>query len=91
MEFEWDDKNNQMNIRKHRLDFSDIPEVFKGDIVVGYDDRQDYGEHRWIGLGILRGIVIVFVFTEPRAETIRIVSARKANRTERARYYEEIV
>ncbi|MBF0204744.1 MAG: BrnT family toxin, partial [Desulfamplus sp.] len=37
---------------------------------------------RWIGLGLLYSIVVVVVFTEPRNDTIRIISARKANRKE---------
>ena len=50
------------------------------------DEREDYGEDRWIGIGILRNIVAVVVFTEPRQDTIRIISARKANKHERKRY-----
>ncbi|WP_372726739.1 BrnT family toxin [Nostoc sp. TCL26-01] len=53
---------------------------------ISLDDRQDYGEDRFIGLGMLDGRVVVVVFTEPDAETIRIISLRKALPYERKRY-----
>ncbi len=50
------------------------------------DERQDYGEDRWIGIGILDGRVAVVVFTEPDEQTIRIISLRKAKPYERKCY-----
>ncbi len=55
-------------------------------MLVELDEREDYGEDRWIGIGLLRSIVVVVVFIEPRHDTIRIVSVRKANKYERTRY-----
>ena len=55
-------------------------------MLVELDEREDYGEDRLIGIGILRNIVVVVVFTEPQQDTIRIISARKANKYERKRY-----
>ncbi|MBC8447217.1 MAG: BrnT family toxin [Chloroflexi bacterium] len=86
MRFEWDEEKNAVNIRRHKIDFADVPLVFNGPMLVELDEREDYGEDRWIGIGILRNIVAVVVFTEPRQDTIRIISARKANRHERKRY-----
>ena len=87
MRFKWDESKNAANIRKHKIDFCDVPSVFDAPLLVQYDDRQDYGEDRWIGIGTLRGItVVVVVFTERDADTIRIISARKANRYERKQY-----
>ncbi len=36
-------------------------------------------------------IAVVVVFTEPRKDTIRVISARKANRNEQEKYYEKII
>lgn len=86
MRYVWDAAKNRANIRDHRIDFADVPAVFNGPMLVELDEREDYGEDRWIGMGLLRNIAVVVVFTEPRHDTIRIVSARKANKYERSRY-----
>ncbi len=86
MEFEWDQHKNQANIAKHELDFEDAPRVLRLPLRISLDKRQDYGEDRWIGLGILNGRVVVVVFTEPEEGTIRIISLRKALPYERKRY-----
>jgi uncharacterized DUF497 family protein len=52
---------------------------------VGLDDRQDYGEQRWIALGPLDGRLQVLVFKETMAG-IRVISFRKANARERRTY-----
>ena len=86
MRFEWDEEKNAVNIRNHKIDFADVPPIFNRPMLVELDEREDYGEDRWIGIGILRNIVAVVVFTEPSQDTIRIISARKANKHERKRY-----
>jgi len=58
-------------------------------MLIGEDDRFDYGEDRWIGIGTFRGRIMVVAYTEPDEETIRIISVRKALKHER-RAYEEI-
>ncbi len=90
MRFEWDEKKNRTNIRDHKLDFVDVPPVFSGPMLVESDEREEYGEDRWVGIGFLRNVAIVVVFTEPRRDTIRIVSARKANKRERNRYEQSL-
>jgi uncharacterized DUF497 family protein len=87
MEIEWDDKKNAENIRKHGLDFVDAWQVFQHPVFVKPDDREEYGEDRWIGIGMMsNGIVVVFVFTERNQETIRMISMRKATKNERTRF-----
>jgi uncharacterized DUF497 family protein len=83
MRFAWDDVKNEINIRDHKIDFADVPPVFSGPMLVELDERLDYGEDRWIGIGLLRGMSVVVVFTERQRNTIRIISARKANKYER--------
>lgn len=84
--FEWDDQKNEENIRKHGIDFADVPDVFNGPMLIDLDDRADYGEDRWIGIGLLRTLVAVVIFTERVNDTLRIISARKATKYERKRY-----
>ena len=57
-------------------------------MVVDIDERENYGEDRYIGIGLLQGRVVVVVYTEPDEETIRIISLRKALSYER-KYYEQ--
>jgi len=53
-----------------------------------FDERQDYGEDRLVGIGLLDGRVVVVVYTEPDEETIRIISLRKSLSHKR-KYYEQ--
>ena len=86
MRFDWDENKNRENIGNHRIDFADVSPMFDGPMLVELDRREDYGEDRWRGIGFLRNIVAVVVFTEPDADTIRMISARKANKYERDKF-----
>lgn len=86
MQFEWDDAKNLENIRKHQIDFVDVPEMFDGPMLIELDDRFDYNEDRWFGIGFLGNGVAVVVWTERQGDVIRIISARRANRYERKRF-----
>jgi uncharacterized protein len=55
MDFEWDDLKNRDNIRKHHLSFADACEVFEQPLLVDVDSRTEYGETRYIAIGLLRG------------------------------------
>ena len=54
----------------------------------GTDDRFDYGEARIVGIGVLRNLVVVIVFTLKNDDTIRTISLRKALSRERVKFYE---
>ena len=88
MRFEWDERKNQINLAKHGFYFADAYLVFNIPMVVELDERENYGEDRYIGIGLLQGRVVVIVYTEPNEQTIRIISLRKALSYER-RYYEQ--
>ena len=90
VKFEWDDEKNRINIRKHRIDFADVPPMFDGPMVVSLDTRRNYGEERMIGIGLLRNGAVVVVFVEKRNDIIRLISARKAERHEIEKFKEEI-
>jgi uncharacterized protein len=86
MNFEWDERKNEVNIDKHGFDFADAYRIFALPMAVELDERDDYGEDRWIGTGMLDGRVAVVVYTEPDEETTRIISLRKALSYERKNY-----
>ncbi len=85
MNFEWDESKRRENIRKHGIDFADIPFMFAGPMLVRLDSRREYDEDRWIGIGFLGPVVAVVVYVE-RGDTLRIISARKATKYERQEY-----
>ncbi|MDQ0741666.1 BrnT family toxin [Pseudomonas sp. W4I3] len=87
MHFEWDESKNNANISKHGIDFNDVPDIFRHPMLALRDDRGDYGEERWIGIGWIKLLIGVVVYTERRGDVIRIISARKATKKE-AKYYD---
>jgi len=89
MRFEWDENKRLINIRKHGIDFADVPSIFELDTVTVIDDRFEYGETRYQTLGLLKTRIIMVVHTESET-VIRIISARKANRYEEETYLNEI-
>ena len=89
MNYEWDEAKRLTNLRKHGIDFVDVPAVFNGDIVVIEDNRYDYGEQRFITFGLLQWQVIAVVNTE-REDCIRIISARKATKYEQRIYFQQL-
>ena len=89
MQFEWDPEKSRANIRKHGLSFQDAPAVFAGATITFPDDRFDYGEDRFITLGMLAGRVVVVAHTE-RGERVRVISLRKATKHEQEIYFHEL-
>jgi len=57
---------------------------------VTLDTKKDYGEERWIGIGLLRMAVVAVVFSEPERNIVRIISARKAEKHEREDFKKRI-
>lgn len=90
MQFEWDPKKNLRNFEKHGIRFHEAALIFEGPVLSAEDQREDYGERRIISIGSVLGIAVVVVIHTDRSGRTRIISARKANRKERKRYYEYI-
>lgn len=90
MDYEWDENKRVENLAKHELDFADAWQIFDAPILVDIDNREDYGETRFIGFGFLKNFVVALVFTEQDEETIRVISLRKALKYERE-YFEEYI
>ena len=87
MKFTWDETKCKINLAKHGIDFADAKAVFAGATFTFEDARFDYGEQRFITLGILKGAIVVIAHTE-RNDDIRIISMRKATRHEQKIYFQ---
>jgi uncharacterized protein len=87
MLFEWDQKKNKKNLTKHGISFQEAKEIFQNIRLTSIDKRKKYGERREVSLGLLEDIPIIVIHTK-RQQKIRIISARKANKKERRKFYE---
>jgi len=88
MEYEWDGAKAVANHRKHGVGFNAIMEFDWASALVVADKRVDYGEPRWLALGLIGERLYSLAFTI-RRERIRVISLRMASRKERVLYEEE--
>lgn len=89
MRFSWHEPKRQTTLQKHHLDFAQAEDVFAGSTFTFEDDRKDYGEQRWVTLGLLREKVVVIVHTESDDE-IRIISMREATKNEQQLFFSNL-
>ena len=87
LEFEWDEAKARTNLNKHRVSFLTGAAIFSNERLERIDDREEYGELRWIALGRVDGEVYRVVFTQRGENLIRLISAQKASRDEREIYH----
>jgi uncharacterized DUF497 family protein len=86
--FEWDETKRWANVAKHGIDFIDAIRAFDGRMLTKLDQRRDYGEIRFRGIGMMDGRIVLAVWTE-RDGAIRLISVWRANAKERAQYQAE--
>ena len=88
--FTWDPTKAAANLRKHGVSFEDASTAF-GDphSVTIADPDHSAAEHRYTLIGATKRNLLVVVSHTERHDTIRIISARKATRFERATYEED--
>jgi uncharacterized protein len=87
--FDWDSRTARANATKHGIEFDDAQRVFEDPVAIDWeDDREDYGEDRYVRLGIAEGRLLFVVYAMLDEETVRIISARKARPNERRKYHE---
>lgn len=89
MKIVWDEPKRRANLKKHGLDFVDAAAAFAGATFTFEDARFDYGERRFISLGMLHGTVVVMAHTETARE-IRMISMRKATKNEQTLYFKNL-
>ena len=85
MKITFDPAKRASTLKDRSLDFSDAAEVFAGKALNVPDQRRDYGEPRIITVGLLRGRMVIVVWT-PRDNARHVFSMRKANDREKARF-----
>jgi uncharacterized DUF497 family protein len=85
MKIAFDPVKRAVTLAERGLDFEDAADLFRGDTLDFPDDRQDYGERRMITVGHLRGRMMIVVWT-PRGNARHVISMRKANAREKARF-----
>lgn len=85
MQIEFDLDKRDKTLAERGLDFARAGEVFGGRHLTAEDLRENYSEPRYTTLGRLDGRMVIMVWT-PRGEVRRIISMRKANEREQARY-----
>ena len=88
--FDWDPEKAQSNVRKHRVSFEEASTVFGDPLaLLMKDPDHSLEEERYLLLGMsIRQRLLVVAFAE-RPPLTRLISARRASRTERRRYEEE--
>lgn len=86
MKFTWDENKRKINLQRHQLDFADAEKVFLSNTDTLEDPRFDYGEQRWLTIGLLDLTVIVIAHTET-GDTIHVISMRKAEKSEQIIYF----
>lgn len=85
MTYEWGETKRRLNREKHGIDFTVLASFDWDSALIGEDARKDYQEPRYVAFGLAEGRLLSLVFTL-RDHTIRVISIRKANSREVARY-----
>lgn len=88
LKFEWHAAKAEANLRRHGVSFELAKTVFKDAFAVErVDDREDYGEERFVIIGMAEGQTLLFVACTERGERIRLISARRATQYEQDDYF----
>jgi len=86
-DFEWDPDKADANTQKHGVSFTAATRIFEDTSRIEWEDiREDYGEDRYITVGIVNAEVLTVAYTV-RVDVIRIISARRATKEEKAQYH----
>lgn len=91
LRFEWDERKNAANLRKHGVSFQEAETVFSDDeALLAADDEHSAAEDRFVLLGMSQRLRLLIVFHthRDRGEVIRIISARKASNAEIRQYFD---
>ncbi len=85
--FEWDAKKSASNQKKHGVSFDEAATVFSDELGRLIPDPDALDEERFILMGMSsRSRILTVCHCERSSDTIRIISARKADKSERKQY-----
>jgi uncharacterized DUF497 family protein len=88
LKFRWDTSKAKNNYAKHGVSFDLAKSVFKDPFAIEFlDDRENYGEERFVIIGMADDYLLYVAYTE-RNEIIRIISARRATKHEQEAYFQ---
>lgn len=94
IQFEWDSEKEKINISRHKLNFTDASHVFSDAFQLNlFDEKHSDDEDRWLVIGeipVMKIVVVVHTFRQSHVSNdarVRIISARKATKKERADYF----
>ena len=89
LKFEWDENKNKSNIKKHGISFEEASSVFYDDeALIISDEAHSRKEERFvmIGFSYKYNLLVICHCYSQNESIIRIISARKATRSERKEY-----
>ena len=87
VEIEFDPSKAKANLTKHRVSFAHAEQALRDPLAITIEDPDAEAERRFVTLGMdALGRVLIVVHT-PRGNRIRLISARKASRSEREQYH----
>ena len=88
IEFEWDQSKAKSNLKKYGVSFEEAQSVFYDDLAVQFFDESAADEDRFILLGTsnLTRVLVVVHCERNDGGVLRIISARKATKTEKQFY-----
>ncbi|GBU29695.1 hypothetical protein R84B8_03268 [Treponema sp. R8-4-B8] len=87
LEVVWDEEKNAINKRKHKISFKEAEKVFLDPRrIIMFDKEHSLYEERWETVGFSNLALITVIYTE-RDNSVRIISARKADRYEEEEYF----
>ncbi len=91
MHYTWNEAKRRKTLTQRGLDFAHAPRVFESPTLTFEDDRWEYGEDRWVTLGLLNQKIVVLVHTEiDDVDVIRIISMREATKNEQQLYFSNL-
>ena len=90
--FDWDENKSRKNLKKHKVSFHEARTVFESHFLplTENDDLHSQDEQRYKTTGYSSKNRLLIVSHTDRGDTIRIISARKANKQEKADYEQSI-
>lgn len=88
--FEWDPEKAQQNVEKHGVSFEEAATLFGDPLSLTIEDPlHSAAEQRWVTMGLTYKQRLVVVVHTDRGNSIRLISARKATRSEKREHEEE--
>jgi uncharacterized DUF497 family protein len=87
--YEWDPAKAAANVSTHGVTFAEASTVFSDELALTREDPNATGEQRFTTLGCSdTGALLVVVYTDREPDSLRVISAWKADRRQRLLYEE---